>query len=464
MHFKYRGMDIFHDWLEITYRMSNTTFDINCAKEICSAFAEGEAVLSCITTSYEEDLSDTSSFFDSYTRHCSIRNIEDLNKETWDGTFLAEYHRPDCDPREKPVLSLSSRKYSSDISVLYDISQNDLYFVPEPVDDRELSLEELVRAVTGKPDSEERRDFVKAVALAKNKWYDDAYRLLHKIGRDREAATLLPRGYLSHLALQKGIMLREKGQYEEALASFSKAADLKQTEAEVQETVYRLALQELNRRNDHKAFDLLVEIIEYKDARQLLQRPPLSNVNSENMRKQWQTVLFGHNGELPIPWIVMEVQKGQALLLSKYPLWSGPFHNTHEPVAWEKSSLCKALNTVFKQEAFSTEDLSRILPNEDLFNRIFLLNSQRKEVIDSIPFPCVKKDPLLFQSLDNRQHRLSPIDSWWLKDTQASQPNACRVLELKKERRILDGGVMHSYWVRPAIWVRMEKKRSFFGF
>ena len=81
MHFNYRGMDIFHDWLEITYRISNTTFDINCAKEICSAFAEGEAVLSCITTSYEEDLSDTSSFFDSYTRHCSIRNIEDLKNE-----------------------------------------------------------------------------------------------------------------------------------------------------------------------------------------------------------------------------------------------------------------------------------------------------------------------------------------------------------------------------------------------
>ncbi len=464
MKFKYTGMYIQRDWLRLVYRISNATFNIPVAKEVCRAFEDNEIVLSRITTSYEKDLSNTPSFFDSYTQHCSIHDIDELTDDSWDGTFQAEYTCSDSGKKECPVLSLSTRKYGTEISVLYDFSQFKLHFVPDAADDRELSLDEFVKMIKGENSSENCKAFVTAVAMVKSEWYDDAYQLLHKIGRDKEAATLLPRDYRNQLSLEKGIMLREQGKYEEAKASLAKATDLKQTQAEMQETTYRQALHELNQKNYQKAFDLLIEVIEYKDARSLLQNMPLSDVSNENMHKQGQTVLFGRNGDLPIPWIVLEAKNGQSLLLSKYPLWCGPYHDIYEGVSWDQSSLCRKLNTVFRKEAFSFEEMSRILSNEDPINRIFLLSKDNKEYIDGIPVSLIKKEALLFKSLDDGRYRLGPINSWWLKDTKNPGPRACRVLELKEEKRILDEGVKCSYWVRPAIWVRTEKKRTFWGF
>ena len=464
MKFTYKGMYIHRDWLEVIYQMAGASFDVVIAKQICKAFEDDEIGISRITTSYEEDLSDTSSFFDSYTQHCCVERIDELDDHSWDGTFQADFLRHNSSKKEKPVLSISSRKYSSELSILFDNSQYKLPYIPAAADDRELSLDELVESLKGDPNATEDRSFETAVAMVKSEWYDDAYQLLHKIGRDKEAATLLPRDYQQRLAFEKGVMLREKEKYEDAIASFSKATDMKQAKEEIQETVYRQALQRLKQQNYREAFDLLVEVIEYKDARQLLQNAPLSKVNNENMSKRSKVVLFGRNGDLPIPWIVLESKDGQALLLSKHPLWCDSFHDTYVGVEWERSSLCRKLNTVFKKEAFSFEEMSQILPNNDPVNRISLLDKDIQRYVDSISMPFTKNDALIFKSLDNGSHRFSTVNCWWLKNTKDPEPRAYRVLELPDEKRVLDEGVRCPYWVRPVILIRAEKKRTFFGF
>ena len=81
------------------------------------------------------------------------------------------------------------------------------------------------------------------------------------------------------------------------------------------------------------------------------------------------TVAFGsyeqdndrNDGKEPIEWIVLDVQDGKALLLSKYGLSAAGYHNTWDDCTWETSSLRTWLNDRFLNWAFSTEEQSAIL-------------------------------------------------------------------------------------------------------
>ena len=81
------------------------------------------------------------------------------------------------------------------------------------------------------------------------------------------------------------------------------------------------------------------------------------------------TVTFGNyaqdndasNGKEPIEWIVLDVQDGKALLLSKYSLYPAGYHNTWDDCTWETCSLRAWLNSTFMNYAFSAEEQSAIL-------------------------------------------------------------------------------------------------------
>ena len=74
-----------------------------------------------------------------------------------------------------------------------------------------------------------------------------------------------------------------------------------------------------------------------------------------------ETVYFGHyeqdndlsNGKEPIEWIVLEVQDGKSLLLSKYVIDAHPYNSNSDSNIWEESSLRKWLNGSFFSTAFS---------------------------------------------------------------------------------------------------------------
>ena len=67
------------------------------------------------------------------------------------------------------------------------------------------------------------------------------------------------------------------------------------------------------------------------------------------------------NGQEPIEWIVLGVQDGKALLLSKYGLLAMGYHNTWDDCTWETCSLRAWLNGTFLDYAFSAEEQSAIL-------------------------------------------------------------------------------------------------------
>jgi hypothetical protein len=67
------------------------------------------------------------------------------------------------------------------------------------------------------------------------------------------------------------------------------------------------------------------------------------------------------NGPEPIEWIVLDVQDGKALLISKYGLDAKPYNEKYEDVTWETCTLRTWLNGDFIQGAFSTGERSAIL-------------------------------------------------------------------------------------------------------
>lgn len=67
------------------------------------------------------------------------------------------------------------------------------------------------------------------------------------------------------------------------------------------------------------------------------------------------------NGTEPIEWIVLDVQEGKALLLSKYGLSAAGYHDTWDDCTWETCSLRSWLNDRFLNWAFSADEQSAIL-------------------------------------------------------------------------------------------------------
>ena len=95
------------------------------------------------------------------------------------------------------------------------------------------------------------------------------------------------------------------------------------------------------------------------------------------------------NGKEPIEWIVLDVQDGKSLVVSKYALDCQLYNTEISKVTWETCSLRTWLNGTFLKEAFSAEEQDKIPtvtvpadknpsystdPGKDTQDRVFLLS------------------------------------------------------------------------------------------
>ncbi len=67
------------------------------------------------------------------------------------------------------------------------------------------------------------------------------------------------------------------------------------------------------------------------------------------------------NGPEPIEWLVLDMQDGTALLLSKYGLDAKPYNLKNIPITWEACTLRHWLNSDFLNAAFSGKEKTKIL-------------------------------------------------------------------------------------------------------
>lgn len=160
------------------------------------------------------------------------------------------------------------------------------------------------------------------------------------------------------------------------------------------------------------------EVVGYVPQKWALNASNFSSINEKDI------VTFGtyeqdnntENGTEDIEWIVLRIERGKALLTSKYVLDARQFDESHEEVYWENSDIRRWLNGAFYQTAFSKKDKELIYKYEkdDVNDNVFLLNYSEANLL-------LKSANAVQTSMtnyaDSKTPLLETIDDWWLRDT-----------------------------------------------
>lgn len=159
--------------------------------------------------------------------------------------------------------------------------------------------------------------------------------------------------------------LMEAGQYTDAIAAFEAMDGYKDSAEQITECKYLAAVALLDAEQYSKACATFEELGAYKDSAEQIKeclRLALKNPQVGDY------VLFGTyeqdndtaNGKEEIEWLVLDVQDGKALLISKYALDCKPYNRSESNVTWETCTLRTWLNEDFLNAAFSAEEQSVI--------------------------------------------------------------------------------------------------------
>ena len=196
------------------------------------------------------------------------------------------------------------------------------------------------------------------------------------------------------------------------------------------------------------------------------------------------TVLFGRyeqdndfsNGSEKIEWIVLDVQDGKSLLLSKYLLDSKPYNDRIGEITWAECSLREWLNHEFMDSAFTGRDQERILPTrveneaqedsrasggEDTLDQVFLL-SYREAYLQYLSGQsarqCAPTDYAIAQGSRASDMCFSygrGTGPWWLR-TPGRDQESVTVVRYDGTSDGINGtehAAMGHIAVRPAMWV-----------
>lgn len=193
------------------------------------------------------------------------------------------------------------------------------------------------------------------------------------------------------------------------------------------------------------------------------------------LRAVGNTVSFGQyeqdndlqNGPEPIEWIVLDVQNGKSLLLSKYILNAVQFNEERKNVTWETSSLRSWLNESFINEAFNSIEQQAIIASivdnsreqaydwsvggNDTVDKAFILNREELKLLAGIDGRTSKATLYAIQHGVNANDE-NGCSCWWLRLIDEQQKAAFVNFDggLSGWRTAVDSITIG---VRPAIWV-----------
>lgn len=204
-------------------------------------------------------------------------------------------------------------------------------------------------------------------------------------------------------------------------------------------------------------------------------------------------ITFGHyeqdnnpdNGPEPVDWIVLDVQDGKALLLSKYGLDDIPYNTEWVDITWEECTLRTWLNSDFLNSAFTAEEQSVILTTEvdnssaqgysewntsggnNTQDQVFLLSYAEANEYLGVTFDSYDTDngnrvaPTAYAiargAWGSDEYRTAdglPAGWWWLRSPGQDQNFAAHV---DYDGSLLINAVVKKDGViRPALWISLE--------
>ena len=190
------------------------------------------------------------------------------------------------------------------------------------------------------------------------------------------------------------------------------------------------------------------------------------------------TVTFGHyeqdnnadNGKEPVEWIVLDVQEGRVLLLSRYCLDARAYNKAFIPMTWAKCDLRAWMNDTFLSDLFTAEEQAKIVPatvandnnphygtygGEDTTDKIYLLSlAEAEHYFPDIP-TRVAQPTAYAKARGAYVNEQNGNTWWWLRTPGVRRIDACGV---RADGRISGYGSRDvnrpSGTLRPVLWMK----------
>ena len=169
-------------------------------------------------------------------------------------------------------------------------------------------------------------------------------------------------------------------------------------------------------------------------------------------------VFMGNYGGQDIEWIVLDVQDGKALLLSKYVIDARAFNNANKKTSWKKCSLRSWLNGSFYNYAFSSAEKNIIqkteLADQDkVTDKIFLLSELEVHHLIAYEGEALLAYPTRYAKDQGVELEIDNTAEWLIRDMGYRDDYCLAIGELRSR----DVNVSWDYCgIRPAMWVSIE--------
>jgi len=168
----------------------------------------------------------------------------------------------------------------------------------------------------------------------------------------------------------------------------------------------------------------------------------------------------GNDKKEDIQWLVLDIQDGKALLISKDALDCQPYHTTKENAVWKTSSLRQWLNSQFANEAFSSREKALIststLPDEETQDKIFLLSDTEARQYLGSSRTC-KATQYAIVTQGAYTNRVNGTCSWWLRSSGIAEGFITYVREGGTVSEHGSEATSDGIAVRPALWIDLSK-------
>ena len=222
--------------------------------------------------------------------------------------------------------------------------------------------------------------------------------------------------------------------------------------------------------------------------------PEGTDLNTQDYHTVGSIVTFGKyeqdddltNGPEDIEWVVLDVQNGKSLLISKYGLDWMPYNSKNQKTSWEKCTLREWLNHDFLSSAFSEAEQSEILMTsvdnsldqgwsgwminggENTEDRIFLLSYAEAKKYFNVTYNNEKNVKARVAWTGLHYAEASPTNGyktsegyasemWWLRSPGSDRNAAAYV---RRAGSLESAGVDDGALVRPALWIRTTSENT----
>lgn len=298
-----------------------------------------------------------------------------------------------------------------------------------------------------------------ALALMSTQKYDGAIAIFAKLSgyKDSVAKITECENAIIESKYNQALALMSAQKYDDAIEIFTELGGFKDSAAKITEcnnaiaviieSKYNEASSLITKGKYKDALELLTEVGEYKDAKELREKCKLVTCESGDI------ITFGTyeqdgnlaNGTEDIEWIVITRDGNKALVISKYCLEQMPFNSTLASVTWKNSTIRAWLNSDFYNNAFSSEERSKIF--NTTFSTDGIETTDKVFLLDEEDASALPKSLLTAKATEY----VATLHCYWFLRSTGSVSNVAYVS--------YDGEVGYyenvdrEWWIRPVMWI-----------